>query len=407
MTPTLYITRNGMLEPLGQSQVLSYLRGLSRTYKITLVSFEKPEDIADAEAMARVRADCEAHGIHWLPQRFHLRPRGIAPAWSMLLFLWLCLREVWRGNARLIHARSYIPAAVALVVYRLTGTPFVFDMRALWPDEMITAGRLRQGSQLHRMIVAAERACLRRAATVVCLTHAAVDHLRALYPNELAGQTMVVIPTCADLDRFVPAATAGNRPRVYACLGSVLTGWFRLDWLAGFFAVVASRDPDAQFQIVTRDDPARVRAAFGASSGLQERLEIYSTPPQKVHEAVQRHSVNVMFYAGQEVSELGRSPTRMAEVLGCGLPVVANSGVGDVARVINEYRVGVLATGNTPHEMNETMDALLELWKDPDLAYRCRAAAEAVFSLTNGTRSYAAIYAQVLDHKTSFSGGDR
>jgi len=401
MTPTLYITRNGLLEPLGQSQVLSYLRGLSLLYSVTLISFEKAADLADTAAMARVRADCRAHGIRWLPQRLHLRPRGIAPAWSMVLFLWLCLREVSGGRARLIHARSYIPAAVALLVNRLTGTPFIFDMRALWPDEMITAGRLRRGSRSHRAIVAAERACLRRAATVVCLTHAAVDHLRAVYPQHLAGQRIVVIPTCADLDRFVPAAVPVTEPRVYACLGSVLTGWFRIDWLAGFFAVVAARDPDARFHIVTRDDPAAVRAAFGTGSGLQQRLDIHPMPPERVHAALQRHSVNVMFYAGDEISERGRSPTRMAEGLGCGLPVVANAGVGDVAQIVTGHRVGVLATANTPEAMGKTLDALLDLWSDPDLARRCRAAAEEIFSLTNGTSAYADVYAGILDRENA------
>jgi len=44
LTPTLYLTRNGLLEPLGQSQVMAYLRGLSRDYKITLITYEKDEE---------------------------------------------------------------------------------------------------------------------------------------------------------------------------------------------------------------------------------------------------------------------------------------------------------------------------------------------------------------------------
>lgn len=68
MTPTLYLTRNGLLEPLGQSQVLAYLRGLSRDHRITLVTREKAEDWADAAAVARTRADRVALGIDWRPR---------------------------------------------------------------------------------------------------------------------------------------------------------------------------------------------------------------------------------------------------------------------------------------------------------------------------------------------------
>ena len=58
------------------------------------------------------------------------------------------LRLARSKEVGLIHARSYLPAGVAWLVWRLTGTPFIFDMRALWPEELITAGRLRRGSDV-------------------------------------------------------------------------------------------------------------------------------------------------------------------------------------------------------------------------------------------------------------------
>lgn len=396
MIPTLYLTRNGLLEPLGQSQVLAYLRGLSRDYRITLITYEKDEDRADAVRMDAMRAECERLGIRWLPQRFRPRPKVIAPALSMLRMIWLVRREVRGQGARLIHARSYIPAAVAMIVSRMTGVPFIFDMRALWPEELITAGRLRRGSVLHRAIVAAERTCLRRAGAVVSLTHAAVDHLNRVYPDDMAGQRVAVIPTCADLDRFVPA---DQRPahRVIGCLGTVQSGWFRLDWLASFLSVAAAGDPDAVFELTTRDDPARVRTALDPDGCLGERLRIAPSAPEDVQRVLQGQTASVMFYAGGQVSELGRSPTRMAEILGCGLPVVANDGVGDVARIIRDYRVGVLAQGPDPQAMSAAWSELLALLKDPDLASRCRQGAEDVFSLEAGTASYARLYHHLTD----------
>ncbi|RTL97069.1 glycosyltransferase [Ancylobacter aquaticus] len=396
MTPTLYVTRNGLLEPLGQSQVLAYLRGLSRDYAITLISYEKDEDWADAARVARARGECAELGINWLPQRFRYRPRLIAPALSMLRMAWLVRREVRRRGVRLVHARSYIPAAVALVVGRMTGVPFIFDMRALWPEELITAGRVRRGSLLHRALVAAERACLRRAAAVVSLTHAAAEYLNRLYPEEMAGRTVVVIPTCADLDRYVPPLRKPGT-RIVGCLGTVLSGWFRIDWLASFLAVAARRDPGRLFEITTRDDPGQVRALVAADPAVGSRLRVAPSPADRVQEVLQGQFVSVMFYAGGEVSELGRSPTRMAEILGCGLPVVANDGVGDVAAIIREHRVGVLAEGPAPHQMEAAWEALEALLADPDLSARCRRTAERIFSLSAGTRAYGRIYAGLIN----------
>jgi len=395
MIPTLYLTRNGLLEPLGQSQVFAYLRGLSQDHAITLITYEKPEDWADTEAMDRARAACAGYGIRWLPQRFRPRPRVVAPALSTMRMVWLLWREVRRGNARLIHARSYIPAAAALVVHRLTGVPFVFDMRALWPEELITAGRLRRGSLLHRGIVAAERACLRQAAGVVSLTHAAVDYLQEVYASELAGQRVTVIPTCADLDSFRPGPVSRPAPVVHGCIGTVLSGWFRVDWLAAWIAAAARLDPEARFDIVTRDDPAHVRSLIDPEGHLAARLTIAPRRPGEMPDAIRRHDLSVMFFT-EGLSKLGSSPTRMAEVLGSGLPVVANAGVGDVARTVTENRVGILVAGPAAGQMDAAYAALRDLMTDPDLPTRCRATAETVFSLGAGTAAYRTLYRSIL-----------
>lgn len=391
----LYITRNGMLEPLGQSQVLSYLKGLSKCYRISAVSFEKPEDRVDQNAIIKVQKECDKLDVRWLPQRFYYTPKIIAPAWSMLVFLFLCLREVRKGNADLIHARSYIPAAVALLVFKLTRVPFIFDMRALWPEELITAGRLKRDSMLHKAMVWVERACLKNAAAVVSLTHSAVDYLCEQYPDELRDQNVVVIPTCADLERFVPGEASNDSDRVYSCVGTVLSGWFHLDWLAIFFQAAAERDPQARFEVVTRDDAEEVRRQLGGSDEFQACLSVFGLPSHEVHSAVQKHSVSAMFFS-QGVSKLGSSPTRMGEILGCGLPVVANSGVGDVARIIEKYRVGVLVSEGSHAAMMRALGQLEELQKDSELSKRCRQAAEEVFSLASGTHMYSELYRKIL-----------
>ena len=273
----------------------------------------------------------------------------------------------------------------------MTGVPFLFDMRALWPEELITAGRLKRGSWMHRAITWAERTCLRRAAGVVSLTHAAVDYLRREYPDELAGQRLVVIPTCADLERFRPGPVPATRE--IGCLGTMLSGWFRIDWLRSFLEVAARRDPDLQITLTSRDDPDRLRAALGP--GLSGRLAIAPAHPEEVPAVLQQQFASVMFFT-DGLSKLGSSPTRMGEILGCGLPVVANEGVGDVARIIREHRVGILAESAAPEDMETAWEALADLLKDPELALRCRKAAEEVFSLEAGTRRYQSLYAQIL-----------
>jgi len=397
MNRVLYLTRNGLLEPLGQSQVWPYLCGLSCDHRITLISFEKAEDLLDSERFEEMCRQCRRQGIHWVPLRFRLKPRPWAPALAISQLALVALRQ-WRRRRRpqLVHARSYVPAAIALLLQRLTGVPFIFDMRALWPEELITAGYLRRDSRLHRALLWLERHCLKDASAVVSLTQAAVSHLRQQYSSELSGQRIAVIPTCADLQRFQPTVSVRSAPLVIGCIGTVLSGWFLIDWLRAFFDAVARVDPSARFELCSRDPQEAILYALKPAPTWANRLRIRAASPAEMPAIVQRHTASVMFYAGGATSELGRSPTRMAEVLGSGRPVVANLGVGDVEQVVRQHRVGVLATGASFAEMEACVAELFDLLKDPDLASRCRRTAEALFSLESGTAAYRQLYAEIL-----------
>jgi glycosyltransferase involved in cell wall biosynthesis len=393
-TPTLYLTRNGLLEPLGRSQVFNYLRGLARDYAVTLMTSEKKDDWENAAAMAKARSQCEDAGIVWRPKPFRSGRGGLGAARDLSAIVNETMQCVRKDGAKLVHARAYFPSAVAWYVWRRTGTPFIFDMRALWPEELIAAGRLKRGTLKHKAILAIERACLRDSAAVVSLTHAAIDHLRKTYPRELENKPVHVIPTCADLDRFVPDASGTSRNAI-GCLGTLTSGWFRLDWLAGFLDVAARMDPTLRFELTTRDNAAAIRAALNQSPAFQARVEIASSAPENVPPLLRGQMASVMFFT-DGLSKLGSSPTRMGEVLGSGIPVVANDGVGDVARIVRDNRVGVIVNGPEPANMETAWHELQRLRADPGLAARCRQTAEIIFSLEQGTRNYAKLYAGIL-----------
>ena len=150
-----------------------------------------------------------------------------------------------------------------------------------------------------------------------------------------------------------------------------------------------------RFEVVTRDDAETVRAALDIDGKLGDRLSIFPSASESVHEALQKQSTSVMFFTSG-TSKLGSAPTRLGEALGCGVPVVANEGVGDVADIIRRYNVGVIVKDGSEAAMTAALDELEALRSDPDLPSRCRKAAEEVFSLEAGTEAYRRLYAEIL-----------
>src|SRR5215218_2844578 len=83
----LFISYNGMLDPLGQTQVIPYLRELAkRGVSYTLLSFERdkafePEGVRNCEEL---RQDLSACGIEWHWLRYHQRPSVPATIYDVL-----------------------------------------------------------------------------------------------------------------------------------------------------------------------------------------------------------------------------------------------------------------------------------------------------------------------------------
>jgi len=400
----LYLSYNGLLEPLGQSQVLAYLEKLAAAHRITLITFEKPSDLAREADMAAMRARCSAAGIRWVARRYRHRPRMLATLADLAIFLATAFREARRGRAELIHARSYIPCFVALAVGWLLRIPFIFDMRAFWPDEMVSAGRLGAGSAVYRLLKRAETLCIRRAAAVVTLTEAAAAHLSRLDGLGHDRVTYAVVPTCADTGRFLPRpGRTTEAPRLFGTTGTVVGGWFLLDWLFAFWSAALDQFPHSRFRIVSRDPPEAIRVASAPWPRVLERLEIAARAPAEMPAEVAGFDVAAMFFTA-DFSKLGSCPTRMGEMLACGCPVVANDAVGDVGGIIRRYRVGVVVAENSAAEMQRAVADLAALLADPELPARCRAAAEDWFSLDKGVEKYDRLYRLISERNLKKSG---
>jgi glycosyltransferase involved in cell wall biosynthesis len=394
----LYLSYTGLAEPLGVSQVLGYLTRLAKTHQITLVTVEKPADLADRALIAERRQACDAAGIRWIPLRYHHRPRLLATAWDLLVLTAIAFREAVGGKTDIIHARAYIPCFVAVLIGALTRTPFIFDTRAFWPEELIAANRLKRGSLLHRVIVGMERLCMRRAAGIVLVTRAAADHLRVHEPELAADKDIVSIPTCADLNRFRPqAAPRPSGPLRIGSVGTVLSGWFRIDLLFASFREIRRIAPDASFSILSRDDPARIRALAAEHGFDAADMEITALAPGAVAPRMRTFDALAMFFRSG-TSKLASCPTRMAEALGSGVPVLCNGGIGDVRTIVQDHRVGVLV--DTEEDMVTAAAELVSFLADPDLPERCRRTAEDLFSTDAGARDYDALYARIIARRS-------
>lgn len=391
----LYISYDGMLEPLGQSQVITYLERLSADYAIHLISYEKPTDRADAARCEAVAARLERAGIVWHPLTYHKRPTVPATLFDLgqglLLALWLAARH----HVSIVHARSYIPALIGWIVKLLTGAKLLFDMRGLWPDERVDGGIWSKQGRVYRAVKRLEQTLLLGADHVVTLTHASQREIET-FPYLIATPhaPISVIPTCADLDRFSPSATPARTPFTLGYLGSIGT-WYLFDQVLECFKLIRELRPEARMLVVNRNDQELARTKLAEHDIDPALVEIVAADHGQVPDLVRRMTAGTAINRAA-YSQIANAPTKLAEYLGCGVPCLGSNSTGDIGAIIEDNHVGVALMGLTDAARRDAVERLLALCDDPGLPARCRATALRLFSADEGAAAYRAIYRGLL-----------
>ena len=393
MAKSLYITYDGLLEPLGQSQVWQYLRRLSAKHEIVLLSFEKRKDFEDKRRMLAMRAECSRFGIHWIPRVYHRKPSALATSYDIVAGVIVGLWAVRRYRIDLVHARSYVSSVMALVLKKLTGVRFIFDMRGFWADERVD-GLWPKDGLLFRIAKRFERWFLLHADIVVSLTEVAVAEMKQFDYLRGIPVRFEVVPTCADLSMFVPRQSErrGDAPFTLGYVGSVSV-WHLFDEVVQAFKALRELEPNSRLLVVNRGGHGLVRAALERAGIDVANVELVEADHSEVPKLIQRMDA-AAFFIKPSYSKIGSAPTKFAEMLGVGIPVLTNGGVGDMeALVINHGEpVGVIVKDFSMNSQRVAVAALLRLVEESGICARCRTLAERYFSADLGSERYSLMY---------------
>jgi glycosyltransferase involved in cell wall biosynthesis len=389
----LYISYDGVLEPLGESQVLRYLERLTPDQKFILLSFEKRRDWQRTESRESLRKKMRELGIRWIPLRYHKSPSAVSTAYDMGVGLLVGIWVVLRYRPYVVHARSYVAAVIALVLKKLFSLKFIFDMRGFWADERVDGFLWKRQSVFFMTAKWFERHFLLSADHIVTLTHASVPIIENF--KYLRGRTLTisVIPTCADLETFYLSNKRETSNFNFGYVGSVGT-WYLFDETLLFFKALMLRRRNAKLIVVNRNEHPRIQAAVAQAGIDLSRLYLVALDHRNVSDAIRKMHVASAFIRPC-FSKIASAPTKLAEYLGCGVPCLSNSGIGDMKNILEQNNVGVVLPDFSESSIAEAVDEVLTLVDDPCVAQRCRETAERLFSLDVGVDSYKKIYASI------------
>lgn len=394
MTRALYLCYFGVREPLVQTQVLPYLRELVRGgVAMSLLTFE-PD--TRGTWMTEWRERLRGEGIDWHMLRYHKRPTLPATLFDIVAGAWRAAGIVRRGRIDLLHARSHVGAAIGALAKRLTGARLIFDIRGFLPEEYVDSGNWPKNGTLFRLTKAAERGLYRSADAFVVLTESA---RKTLFPNGAAGRPVEVIPCCVSPERIAPRSDRdamrqqlGISDRVVYVYTGALGGYYLLRETAELLAVAREHDARAYALVLTHGPAAPIvaeleRHGFTAHDYRVTRIEPADVPMYLGAADVALSIIRPSY------ARIASSPTKFAEYLAAGLPVISTAGIGDLDGHIEEGRAGVLLRGLDREAYLDAVRAVEILRGDPGLGERCRQEARVRYDLeTVGGARYRRLY---------------
>ncbi len=290
-------------------------------------------------------------------------------------------------------------------------------MRGFWADERVEGGLWNLRNPVFKRVYTyfkrKEQEFLRHADAIISLTENAKSEMdRNFLPG--SGTKITVIPCCVDLEHFSRQDLnhSGLRDKlgikkddfVLLYLGSVGT-WYMIDEMLDFYEVLKQAKPELRFLLLTNDQELLMskletrNLVYSQFSEMDqsvlptEQILISQTTRDKVPEFIQMSDASVFFIL-PSFSKKASSATKMGEVLAMNIPIITNSGYGDVDMLLSDSKYGVLVKSMDTEGYNQAIKDLEHLISLPK--NNIRELAETYYSLEEGVKKYKQVYEKLI-----------
>jgi glycosyltransferase involved in cell wall biosynthesis len=408
----LFISYDGMTDPLGQSQVIPYLTGLTKYgYGFTILSCDKPKNYAGHKEY--IMNLLRPYPIKWVSIPYHKKPPVLSSVYDVLMLKRKARQLHAKENFDMVHTRAGVPALIGLWMKKKLGVKFLNDVREFYADSRVEGGIWDTKNFVYKRIYnffkKKEDEAVQNSDGIVCLTYAAEKIIKQ-WPQYNKQVLLEVIPCSVDMDLFDPGKIdmdirtrfktdlgISDSDFIITYLGSI-GGWYLTAEMITFFEVLSNKIPGAKFLFIS---PHQHDIIFSEA-------QKFGVPAEKIIVAhAQRYEVPALlsfsdysiFFIKPCYSKLSSSPTKHGEIMAMGIPVITNAGVGDVEEIVENYQSGFVLKELNRECYKQYSEMLAGTHFD---SKKIRHGAAEFYSLENAVQKYLKIYNQVLAETHTF-----
>lgn len=259
----------------------------------------------------------------------------------------------------------FTPCA-AFLVSILKRRPYVFELRDLWPESIRAVGAI-ESSHVLDALEALELFLYRRAAHVVCVTHAFKQNLIG---RGIRSDKISVITNGADLSRFVPVPRDEELAATLGLTGKLVVGYVGTHGMAHALdtlleaAEMLKREPEARdlHFMFLGDGAEKDKLKATAVDKRLDNVVFLDTVPRS--EVVRYWSLVDLAVIHLKRTRLFRTvvPSKLFECMAMGLPIL-HGVAGESAEIVAREQCGIIFE---PENAAELAARILELAAAPE-----------------------------------------
>jgi glycosyltransferase involved in cell wall biosynthesis len=364
----VYVTHDSLSEGIGMSQIVPVLLGLTKAgFSVGVISCEKRKPPSQLVEMLGDQ------NILWKPINFGRN--GAIGGVGRIVRIGLNL-----PSAKVYHCRGDISATATSL---RTKKPFLWDVRGLWLDQKIIQSNLQKKYLVIFFAKLLEKRSASKASAVSTLTSAVYPVLRSRHPKMTSKHS--VIPTCTDLNKFAFSPSLPAKKTLL--LSGVFNNYYDLDVTRGF---IQKYKESFNLLVIWCHGVEAVRSELGVGESTVKVLTQSDMPDEIANSSFG------LAICKENVGEslLGVMPTKVAEFLSTGRPVVVSKGLGDLDLMLSEFKAGIVLNSGSLDKSVAELEILLQ---DPSTPLRCRELAEKYFSMELAVEKYVAVLKGLID----------
>lgn len=399
-----------MTDPLGESQVIPYLISLSKYgYEFTILSCDKPDRFKKNKT--NITELLKPFSIKWVSIPYHKNP----PIFSTLYDFYRLKIKASQLHKLLkfdmVHTRPGVPALLGLWMKKKWGIKFLNDIREFYADSRVEGGMWNTNSFLYKSIYdffkRKENEAVSENDGIVCLTNAAKKVIQS-WPQYADEIPLEVIPCSVSLELFNPGKINSSSTTklknelgikdddfIVSYLGSI-GGWYLTDELMQFYKVLSDKIPKAKFLFISPNGHDVIARAAKKVNLSPDKIIVKYGQRNEVPAllSISKYSV---FFIKPCYSKTSSSPTKHGEIMAMGIPVITNSGVGDVEEIVDKYQAGIILKQLNKSEFLKATDTITsDIIFDGALI---RQGAQDYYALENAAEKYSKVYQKIFGNK--------